>query len=183
MKLNRKGFMMAEVVVVSAVVLMTLSTLYISYNKIYSLYRSRLNYNDISTLYRLAYYRDCFFYGSPVLREETISIDKTNLGDDYIDGDSLFMVYNNKNKKLDSNAIDSFNPNQTYKDYVKYLSDSVDFSNSDYVMLIEQCDTNNSNCKYAYLELNKDVMTNGKRNIDSEFSITKFDETQRYKLS
>ena len=37
-KMNNKGFMMAEVVVVSAVIIVTLVTLYVSYNKIFSLY-------------------------------------------------------------------------------------------------------------------------------------------------
>ena len=44
MKLNKKGFMMAEVVVVSSVILIILTTLYISYNKIISLYETRLDY-------------------------------------------------------------------------------------------------------------------------------------------
>ena len=34
MKLNKKGFMMAEVIVVSSIVLITLTSLYMSYNKI-----------------------------------------------------------------------------------------------------------------------------------------------------
>lgn len=59
MKLNRKGFMMAEVVVVSAVVLITLTTLYMSYNKILSIYEQKLTYEDSNMLYDLAYYRDC----------------------------------------------------------------------------------------------------------------------------
>ena len=58
MKMNRKGFMMAEVVVVSAIVLSFLSVLYTRYNKIYSTYLKRISYYDVVTLYRLAYYRD-----------------------------------------------------------------------------------------------------------------------------
>ena len=56
--MNKKGFMMAEVIVVSAVIVVTLVGLYASYNKIFSLYNQRLNYYDVATLYELAYIRD-----------------------------------------------------------------------------------------------------------------------------
>ncbi|MCI6847349.1 MAG: hypothetical protein MR835_00630, partial [Erysipelotrichaceae bacterium] len=53
MKLNKKGFMMAEVIVVSSIVLITLTSLYMSYNKIYSTYKKRINYYDVSIIYDL----------------------------------------------------------------------------------------------------------------------------------
>ena len=56
--MNRKGFMMAEVVVVSAIVMVSIVGLYQSYNKIYSAYTTRIKYYDSTTLYRLGYYRD-----------------------------------------------------------------------------------------------------------------------------
>ena len=56
--MNRKGFMMAEVVVVSAIVMVTIIGLYQSYNKLYSTYATRLKYHDAETLYRLGNYRD-----------------------------------------------------------------------------------------------------------------------------
>lgn len=49
---------MAEVIVVSAIVLIVMSTLFISYNKILSTYKTRINYNDMKTLNRLIYVRD-----------------------------------------------------------------------------------------------------------------------------
>ena len=56
--MNNKGFMMAEVVVVSAIVMLTLVAIYLSYNKIFTTYNQRLDYYDITTLYRLAEIRD-----------------------------------------------------------------------------------------------------------------------------
>ena len=158
MKLNRKGFMMAEVVVVSAVVLITLTTLYISYNNIYSSYKTRLTYNDVTTLYRLAYYRKCFIDENNSLSENTINVYNSIDNHYYLCTDdkckeNIYIVYNKKNKELNSNSLNSFSINQTYKDYVDYLSDSVDLSEYDYVMLMEYCDKNNENCKYAYLKL------------------------------
>ena len=56
--MNNKGFMMAELVVVSAIVLVALSGLYVSYNKIFSIYNKRINYYDVATLYELGNIRD-----------------------------------------------------------------------------------------------------------------------------
>ena len=55
---DNKGFMMAEVVVVSSIVLIFLTTIFTSYNKLYAAYVNRINYYDVVTLYRLGYYRD-----------------------------------------------------------------------------------------------------------------------------
>ena len=163
---------MAEVVVVSAVVLVTLTALYISYNKVLSVYKTRLTYNDVTVLYRLAYYRDRFLNkttGQNVLNDDTININKSNTNylasDDFLCAanntytceENIFIVYNNKNRSLDNDSLNSFVINETYKDYVRYLSDSVDLSNSDYVMLMEYCESDKENCKYAYLELKEEA--------------------------
>jgi len=41
---NNKGFMLAEVVIVSAVIMTCLVTLYTSFNKMYNLYKDTYNY-------------------------------------------------------------------------------------------------------------------------------------------
>ena len=56
--MNKKGFMMAELIVVSSIVLVVLVGMYASYNKIYSAYTTRISYHDVTMLYRLGYYRD-----------------------------------------------------------------------------------------------------------------------------
>lgn len=165
MKMNNKGFMMAEVVVVSAVVLVTLTSLYASYNKIYSLYSTRLNYNDVQTLYKLVYYRDC------LIKKNKMSSAKNNsssgpvnitVGAIYLNSsdiicerctENIFFINNDK-ANINKNVLDNFTSiNQTYKDYVTYLADAANLSESDYVMIMEKCDSNKDNCKYAYLEI------------------------------
>ena len=48
--------------------------------------------------------------------------------------------------------------NETFKDYIKYLSASTTFKSS-YIMVMERCTTNDDDsknkddCKYAYLEI------------------------------
>ena len=51
--MGRRGFMMAEVIVVSSVVLIVLTTLYVSYNKIFSFYQTRLNYEDSNLIFSI----------------------------------------------------------------------------------------------------------------------------------
>ena len=161
---NNKGFMMAEVIVVAAVVLLTLSTLYISYSKIYSAYKARINYYDVSTLYKLAYYRDKLIDDDTfndllktAKEEKMISINNTDRGD------KVFLIYSHKknvyNNLFDNNADikKTFNVNQTYKDYAKYIYDAAEL-NANYAMILESCindsgTVDNDNCKYAYLEI------------------------------
>ena len=50
MKLNRKGFMMAEVVVVSVIICTVLVTLYTALARINNAYDTRNRYYDIDTL-------------------------------------------------------------------------------------------------------------------------------------
>lgn len=163
---------MAEVVVVSAVVLMTLSTLYVSYNKIYSLYKARLNYNDVNTLYKLAYYRDSLIKDTNIsvagsqnkmadyissISDVYVKVDVDgnyyglHSGEDY----DIFLINNNK-KNIDANKLngEDININQTYRDYISYLANSVDLTKTDYVMIMERCIHNEKNdCKYAYLQI------------------------------
>ena len=56
--MNKKGFIMAEVVVVSTMILIALATFYVSYGKMIALYNTRLNYYDPGLLYELADYRN-----------------------------------------------------------------------------------------------------------------------------
>ena len=135
--MNRKGFMMAEVVVVSSIVLVTLVSFYVSYNKIITLYNQRIDYYDVSTLYELAGVRD-------------------NVSD-YSDYNSMSSIINDEYEKVyyvkntDLGNMDV--SNQTFKDYLEYINDSVTFE-TDYILVMEKCATGDiDDCKYAYLEV------------------------------
>lgn len=135
--MNRKGFMMAEVVVVSAIVLVTLVSFYVSYNKIISLYNQRVNYYDVTTLYELSYVRD------------NISDYSEYSSRDSVIDDEYEKVYYVKNTELGNMDVS----NQTFKDYLKYIEDSVTFE-TDYILVMEKCKNEDiDNCKYAYLEV------------------------------
>lgn len=177
MKLNNKGFMMAEVVVVSAVVILTLTALYISYNKIYSAYKTRLTYNDVSTLYRLAYYKDYLEIDEENLDDiktqarngdGTIFIISSSVEDDEYITNNNYVVCKEGN---DSNCVESLalvyrasstsnitltGVNPTFSAFADYVSSSAKTTSTS-LLLMEKCDVDAENkpvnCKYAYMEV------------------------------
>ena len=58
MKLNNKGFMMAEVIVTCSIVVITLVGLFTSYNKTYLRYKERSNYYNVDNAYACNYLKD-----------------------------------------------------------------------------------------------------------------------------
>lgn len=143
--MNNKGFMMAEVIVVSAVILVTLVGLYTSYNKIFTVYNQRIDYYDVDTLYKLANIRDNSWY------PDTVSNKYVVFGDNII-------YYVNKNS-VKNKSIYTDGLNQTFKDYLNYLSTFLNFDNLiignwsiQNILIMESCVDKNS-CRYAYLEV------------------------------
>lgn len=144
--MNNKGFMMAEVVVVSSIIIVALVGLYTSYNKIFSIYNQRLNYYDISTLYQLAYVRDSIDFSTvyPSISEAV-----------YTD-DSSVVYYVNKYDIVNLNV-----DNITYKEYLDFLIGSLEVDNMNIdgkdvtnILIMEKCEIDGkTNCKYAYLEV------------------------------
>ena len=141
MKLNKKGFMMAEVIVVSSIVLITLTSLYISYNKIYSTYKKRINYYDVSIIYDL-----------DQIRRNTAIDEPTN--NTKIDSESNTTVYAiplTGNKITDTNTNLS-QENTTFNEYLKYLKNSITVNNCNHILVMEKCDEDKKECKYGYPE-------------------------------
>ncbi len=159
--MNRKGFMMAEVVVVSAIVLMTLTTLYVSYNKIYTTYQRRINYYDITSLYRLGFYRNMLLNNfdknnmqlliNSVLDEmkdenkivlnisEDVlsrSVFEENTGE-YKQLDTVYLVRDPSNN-LHSDNFKSYNINLSFSEYIDFLNKSL-IIDSNYLMIMERC--------------------------------------------
>ena len=144
MKLNKKGFMMAEVIVVSSIVLITLTSLYISYNKIYSTYKKRINYYDVSIIYDL----------DKISRNPAIDEPTNNPRIIIKDSESNTTVYAiplTGNKITDTNTNLS-QENTTFNEYLKYLKNSITVNNCNYILVMEKCDEANKGCKYGYLE-------------------------------
>ena len=145
MKLNKKGFMMAEVIVVSSIVLITLTSLYMSYNKIYSTYKKRINYYDVSIIYDLDKIRR-----NTAIEEPT---NNTKIENDVISepNTTVYAIPLTGNKINDTNTNLS-QENTTFNEYLKYLKNSITVNNCNYILVMEKCDEAKKGCKYGYLE-------------------------------
>ena len=144
MKLNKKGFMMAEVIVVSSIVLITLTSLYISYNKIYSTYKKRINYYDVSIIYDLDKIRRNPAIDEPTNNPKIIIKDSES-------NTTVYAIPLTGNKITDTNTNLS-QENTTFNEYLEYLKNSITVNNCNYILVMEKCDEANKGCKYGYLE-------------------------------
>ena len=144
MKLNKKGFMMAEVIVVSSIVLITLTSLYISYNKIYSTYKKRINYYDVSIIYDLDQIRRNTAIDEPTNNPKIIIKDSES-------NTTVYAIPLTGNKITDTNTNLS-QENTTFNEYLEYLKNSITVNNCNYILVMEKCDEANKGCKYGYLE-------------------------------
>lgn len=150
--MNKKGFMMAELVVVSSIIVITLTGLYISYNKIITSYRQIISYYDIGFYYKLGY------YNKKLAKSGTLETTLDSIADGkYLDiatVDTNEKIYIIKNKPAIITLKNEVE-HQTYKDYLEYLYNSKNLGN-EYYIIGEKCQTANENkCVYAYAEVAK----------------------------
>lgn len=164
MKLDRKGFMLAEVVVVAVVIATVLVTLFAGLNNVSSAYEVRNRYYDVDSLYAAMEINDI------LIRDNTIDVLLNNnvsylLVDNRINlfmnfytnissydiSSSYFVPYNS----VKLNELKSMNINQTFKDYIDYLSGNIDFSDDyNYIIIVERENINDINdCYYYALKL------------------------------
>ena len=123
MKLNRKGFMMAEVVVVSAVIVTVLVTLFTGINKVSTAYEKRNKYYDItSSQFAIEANNILEEQGLKLINKQTgdyigaIEIDDEN--DGLCNEDKIVKLSDSTNSALLSNFDDLFGKYQdTYTGY------------------------------------------------------------------
>lgn len=143
MKLNRKGFMMAEVVVVSAIILGVLISIYTSYGKVFRRYSEVLNYYNVDCIYKLASVRDKLIADGSI--NNYFGSDYTKYNDN---------VYFFKKDYLTEDNIESIPDIKiNFKDYLNYLRESTVYNtDGEYIMVIEW-PKDEDNYYYNYLEL------------------------------
>ena len=135
--MNNKGFMMAELVITSSIVLVSLAALFASFNKIYAIYMNRIRYYDTVTLCRLGYYRDILIENN---KFNDVLASTTTVSDIYNTrgfqmftlpaievpnniADRVLLIHNNK-QPINKNAIKNRNIaiSDTFLDYLDFLS-------------------------------------------------------------
>lgn len=178
MKINRKGFMLAEVVVVSVIVCVCLVSLATGIARVSKAYDTRNRYYDVNALY-MAEKANLFLIregkintlieaGTPTLLF-TATYQKNDSGEEIVidpendelakivkyyihfENDATLKLYFSKytNSDDNKNLLKSISgTNQTFKDFVDYLSGHLDFGNGYTYMLIPEICNSKNDCYY-----------------------------------
>lgn len=164
MKLNKKGFMLAEVVVVSVVVALVLVTLFAALNRLSSAFETRNRYYDVDAAYLAVEVNNILIRNGEIntlinsddfVKLDTINDDISEYKEFIIDElmindfSTFFSSYN-----LDKiNEIGNLDIKQTFKDYIEYLKGNLNFDDEYiYVIISEMCQTRDD-CYYYTLKV------------------------------
>mgnify|MGYP004610173219 FL=1 len=152
-KLNNKGFMLVEVIIVTVIVATIMTSLYVAFTRVYKVYDMKSRYSNIDGIYALNTIKNYYI--------ENVSMNKliNDTKDKYINikSNSSYCNTNNYCEKINNiivnykinnlyiidkeKLIDNINEEdttQTLKDYINYLNDTLD-------------KTDNNNSVKAYL--------------------------------
>ena len=147
MKLNRKGFMLAEVVVSASVVAVVLVTMYIGINRVTAAYDKRNRYYDLDAQQVAMEVNDLLKRDSEqnnftsltdnYYSLEDIEVNYSKLKDVFISLGENINTYYVKNKD-GFNTMKSLNINQSFKDYLDYFISKTNFDeNYSYFIVVE----------------------------------------------
>lgn len=162
MKLGRKGFMLVEVVVVSAVISTVLVTMFIAINRVSSAYSTRDSYNSVDALYLAMAENDILRENNDLSdlvcnNSNANEITDSNLEKVYKDIDiySINLYYSPYNR---DEVLSLKNNKATFDGFIDYISNKLDYSNTNYNYLIiaELCKTEDD-CYYYALKLKYDT--------------------------
>ncbi len=181
MKLNNKGFMMAEVIIVSAIIITTMVSLYAGFNRVYSTYNERNTFFSSDGIYALKTFED-FYINEQIMNKIANSL----ITNDYIDltncdnttyyqtayQKTLCNQIKNQYKinkiiattydlsKIDAtiNNIDTNEEyNETLKDYLEYYynNEEIQTANFSYLFFVEliTSDSESDEPTYSYANL------------------------------
>ena len=147
MKLNRKGFMLAEVVVSASVVAVVLVTMYIGINRMTAAYDKRNRYYDLDA-------QQVAMEVNDLLKRDSEQNNFTSLTDNYysledieVNYSKLKEVFNSLGENINTyyvknedgfNTMKSLNINQSFKDYLDYFISKTNFDeNYSYFIVVE----------------------------------------------
>lgn len=149
MKLNRKGFMLAEVVVSASVVAVVLVTMYIGINRMTAAYDKRNRYYDLDAQELAMVVNDTIRKnGSSVTFDNSGILLSGQINSMYSETKKLFDLYKN-NLEYNNNVYivkdkNGFNKlkdsgiNQSFKDYIDYFVSKTSFDEEySYFVVVE----------------------------------------------
>ena len=151
MKNNNKGFMLAEVVITSTVVLTSLISLYVTFNKLYKNYEIRSKYYDIDGYYATKETIEQLLNDGSI---NTILSLLTNKQYSKILEENENKTYITNYTKAALNSLkESEDINETFKDYLTYLTKYYNFTNDKYNYLFITEYKNGDDYYYANIGL------------------------------
>lgn len=162
MKLGRNGFMLVEVVVVSAVIATVLVTMFIAINRVSSAYSTRDSYNSVDALYLAMAVNDILRENNDLSdlvcnNSNANEITDSSLKGVYKDIGSINLYYSpyDSGKVL---SLKNYNNKVTFDGFIDYIDNKLDYSNTNYNYLIiaELCKTEDD-CYYYALKLKYDT--------------------------
>lgn len=139
--MNNKGFMLAEVVIVSAIILTTLVVMYKGLNRVYSNYNRLSNYNNIDSIYAsktiFDYLVDSYLIEN-YIKNNNDCINITN-NDNMLT--EIASQYNAKYvylvKKINQNSCQTMN-NDYLNSYIEFLNKKISDQDSYNIMIITE---------------------------------------------
>lgn len=156
MKLSKRGFMLAEVVVVSVIISAVLVTLFTSLSRISSAYDTRNRYYDVSSLYVLEEVNNVLINTGNIndyIKENksaVIDFSSNNL-------DNIKEIYKIYFTPYDSEIVETISDingsSNTLKDFVSYLKDHHDYEEDYTYMLISERCQSSDDCYYYGLRV------------------------------
>lgn len=167
MRINRKGFMLAEVVVVSVIVCVCLVSLATGISRVSKAYDTRNRYYDVNALY-MAEKANLYLIeddGDININKLISNGDSTKVNNDNLnniisfyksDASSTTNIYFSKYSKSNIENLKGAGDKQTYKDFIDYLGGHLDFEGEDkgyeYILVSEICNSEND-CYYYGLKV------------------------------
>ena len=153
MRINRKGFMLAEVIIVSVIICVVLVSLFTGINRVTKAYDLRNRYYDVNALYMaekanlyLIEDKSINTLNSPVKVDNSnlynvINFYKSNTG-------SAVNIYFTPYNQTNLESLKDKGTNQTYKDFIDYLSGHLEFNGEYNYMLISEICNSTDDCYY-----------------------------------
>lgn len=163
MKLNTKGFMLAEVTIVSAIAVVIMVTMFVSSSKMIKAYESRDNYYNVDSIYATGYIYD-YLMDNLIINDYLIELDGSSTlkyldlkgkNIEYInnivslyDLDSVFII---KNSDIDAIVSDG-SLHKTMRSYIdNYVRNNIDDINGHSIVVERKKDS--INYYYYFIEL------------------------------
>lgn len=153
MRINRKGFMLAEVIIVSVIICVVLVSLFTGINRITKAYDLRNRYYDVNALY-MAEKANLYLIEDNSINtlNSPVKVDNSNLNKVISfykhDNTSTLNIYFTPYGKDNVEALKDKGTNQTYQDFIDYLSGHLEFNGEYTYMLISEICNSTDDCYY-----------------------------------